>query len=357
MRCINIDWLEVYCFENKAIPRDMEYFKAQGYVVKKRDYGTPQYKEVLSLYEYDKPFVEIRRLPYSLKRLGGIFEDNACHIRLTNRACYQPNVIDVLRKFLIAHGYIYRSISRIDICLDFIKFDNLMNPANVIIKYMKGEYSKINQCNIAAHGKDAWDGRTWTSLKWGSPTSSISTKLYCKSLEMEEVKEKFHIQDAWTAAGIDWQNNKVWRVEFSIKTDIKGYVRLDDGEMLENKLTTYDTPERMMQVFRILAARYFHFKLVERMKDGSLKRKDRCKDVDLFKLKYDDVIYKPVKLTSASEPDRTDKLLVKRLKLITSDQGIKTSYRNAALELLNYYRIYKRFRNIKDDLLLMSYYK
>ena len=48
MRCINIDWLEVYCFENKAIPRDMEYFKKQGYVVKKRDYGTPQYKEVLT---------------------------------------------------------------------------------------------------------------------------------------------------------------------------------------------------------------------------------------------------------------------------------------------------------------------
>ena len=127
--------------------------------------------------------------------------------------------------------------------------------------------------------------------------------------------------------------------------------------MLENKLTTYDTPERMMQVFRILAARYFHFKLVERTKDGSLKRKDRCKDVELFKLKYDDVIYKPVKLTSDTEPDRTDKLLVKRLKLITTDQGINTSYRNAAQELLSYYRIYKRFRNIKDDLLIMSYYK
>ena len=26
----------------------MEYFKKQGYVVKKRDYGTPQYKEVLT---------------------------------------------------------------------------------------------------------------------------------------------------------------------------------------------------------------------------------------------------------------------------------------------------------------------
>ena len=142
MRCINIDWLEVYCFENKAIPRDMEYFKKQGYVVKKRDYGTPQYKEVLTLYEYDKPFVEIRRLPYSLKRLGGIFEDNACHIRLTNRACYQPHVIDVLRKFLIAHEYIYRSISRIDICLDFIKFF-----AYSVNAYVRCKFSAMKSCS------------------------------------------------------------------------------------------------------------------------------------------------------------------------------------------------------------------
>ena len=356
MRCINIDWLEVYCFESKAHLCDKEYFEKVGYVVKKRDYGTPQYKEVLTLYEYDKPFIEIRRLPYSLKRLGGIFEDNACHIRLANRACYQPNVIDVLRRFLISHDYTYRSITRIDICLDFIKFDNLMNPQNVIIKYMKGDYSKINQSNIAAHGKDAWDGRTWNSLKWGSPTSSISTKLYCKSLEMQEVKEKFHIEDAWTAAGIDWQNNKVWRVEFSVKTDIKGYVRLDDGEMLENKLTTYDTPERLMQVFRILAAHYFHFKIVERTRNGDIQRKDRCKDLPLFKLKFDDAIFKPVKLTSDTEPDRTDKLLVKRLELIVKDMSLDVSYRNAALELLKYYRVHKRIKRIADDTLIMSYY-
>lgn len=353
-RCVNIDWLEVYCYESMDEERGKAYFEKKGYVVKKRAYGTPQYEEVLTLYEFDKPFLEIRRKPYSLKRLGGIFEENACHIRLCNRACYQPGVIDVLRRFLLFHGYTYRSITRIDICCDFHKFDNNMSPRNVVIKYMKGDYSKINQSNIAAHGTDAWDGRTWNSLKWGAPTSSISTKLYNKTLEMKQEKMKFHIEDAWTAAGLD-KTKDVWRVEFSVKTDIKGYVRLDDGEMIPNKLTTYDTPEKLLQAFRILAAKYFHFKVVEKNEDGSLKRKDRCKDVPLFKLSFEDKAYTPIKLTSQSEPDRTDKLLIKRLREISKDEGIKASYRNAAIEVLKYYKIYKRINSSELDILVMSH--
>lgn len=357
MRCVNIDWLEVYCIENTACPRDMQYFQGKGYYVRKRDYGTPQYKEVLTLYEYDKPFVEIRRCPYSIKRLGGIFEDGACHIRLVNRACYQPSVIDVLRKFIITHDYTYMSISRIDICLDFTHFDNKMKPKNVVIKYMKGAISKINQCNVAAHGKDAWDGRTWNSLKWGAPSSNISTKLYNKSLEMEDVKLKFHIQDAWTASNLDWQNTDVWRVEFSVKSAIKGYVKMDDGEFIESKLTTYDSQEKLLHVFRILAARYFHFKVVEKNKDGSFKRKDRCKDVPLFDITYKDKAYKPVQLTEDTEPDRLDKLLAKRLEDIQKDQTIKVDYRYAAQELLQYYRIHKRFKHLEEQFMILSYYK
>ena len=353
VRCVNIDWLEIYCFEPISEQRDKAYFEKKGYVVKKRAYGTPQYEEVLTLYEYDKPFLEIRRKPYSLKRLGGIFEDNACHIRLVNRACYQPHVIDVLRIFLLKHGYQYRSVTRIDICYDFHRFDNQMNPRNVIIKYMKGDYSKINQANIAAHGTDAWDGRTWNSLKWGAPTSSVSTKLYLKTLEMKEQKEKFHIEDAWAAAGLD-KDKDIWRLEFSIKTDIKGYCKLDDGEFIPNKLTTYDTPEKLLHMFRILAAKYFHFKIVERMPDGSIKRKYRCRDLNLLKIDWEEKAYVPVKLTSQTEPDRTDKLLIKRLREIAKDDMLIPSYRNGAIEVLKYYQKEKRINSAEIDLLVLS---
>lgn len=352
-RCCNIDWLEVYCIEPLSLDRDAEYFRRHGYVVKKRDYGTPQYKEVLLLYDCDKPCYEIRRLPYSLKCQGGIFALGSCHIRLANRACYAPSAIDNLRRFLILHNYIYRNISRIDICLDFQQFDNLMTPNNVVKKYMKGDISKINQCKVAAHGQDAWDGRTWNSLKWGSQTSSISTKLYNKSLEMREVKRKFYIEDIWKEAGLD-EKKDTWRVEFSIKSDIKGYVRLDDGELIDNKLTSYDTPDKLLHVFRLLSARYFHFKKLVYNRNNELQRKDRCPDVDLFKLSFEDKAVKPIKLTNQTEPDRTDKLLAKRLEQIVKDESVKYELRTHAQSLLQYYDQYKRLPSSFLDYLIMK---
>lgn len=333
-RCVNIDWLEVFCFEPLDFHCNAEFFNKNGFVCKKREYGTPQYREVLLLSQGDKPCYEIRRLPYSLRELGGIFAAGSCHIRLANRACYQPSCIDALRRFLLVYGYQYRSISRIDICLDFNHFDNLANPKNVIIKYMKGEISKINQSKVAAHGADAWDGRTWNSLKWGSPTSSVTTKLYNKTLELKEVKRKFYIEDVWKAAGLtNDDEHPVWRVEFSLKSDIKGLIRMDSGELIENKLTTYDSPERLLHIFHMYAVKYFHFKKIVRTREGNIQRKDRCPDVPLFKISQEDEVVRLFKPTYDREPDRLDKMLVKRLRLIGADERNDADFRQAAKDL------------------------
>ena len=335
-RCVNIDWLEVYCTEPLDFHCTADYFRKNGFDVTVRAYGTPQYKEVLLLSEHDKPAYEIRRLPYSLREQGGIFPLGACHIRLANRACYQPNCIDSLRWFLMKHGYTYSSISRIDICMDFNNFDNLANPLNIIRKYMRGDISKINQCKVAAHGADAWDGRSWNSLKWGSPNSSVSTKLYNKTLEMKEQKRKFYIEDVWKAAGLlNDEAHPVWRVEFSLKSDIKGLIKIDSGELIENKLTTYDTPERLLHMFSMYAGRYFHFKTIVRTREGNIQRKDRCPDLPLFKISPQDSVVKLFKPTMNKEPDRTDKMLIKRLREISRTETNAAEYRKAAKRLAN----------------------
>ena len=91
MKLVNLDWLEVYCLEpaGLAIP-DAAFFVAQGFEVKAREYGTPQYREMFTIFDGDHfPMYEIRRNPYSIKANGGIFNARACHIRLSNRQCYQ----------------------------------------------------------------------------------------------------------------------------------------------------------------------------------------------------------------------------------------------------------------------------
>lgn len=354
-RCVNIDWIEVFASESFTEPRDAQYFEHLGYVVKSRDYGTPQYKEMFTIYQDNFPFIEIRRNPYSLKKNGGIFLENNCHIRLANRTCYFISPIDELRKFMIAHSYNYISISRIDICLDFNFFDRGDNPNNVMLAYMNNTISKINQCNISAHGKDTFKQRIWNSVSWGSKNSMVTTKLYCKSLELKEVKDKFYIRDAWEAAGLR-QDIPVWRVEFSIKSDMKHLLRIDTGEVIKHDLTCYDDRHKCLFRFHSLAQHYFHFKIREKTRDGKEQRKDRCKDKILFRISKDEKAYKAVNLTKNTEPTRTDKILIKRLHQIVEDYQQMRDIRESAKNLIKLFVETKRMKEFAKDaeLLIMS---
>lgn len=231
IKLISIDWLEVFCREDRVQTMDAQYFIAQGWNVTIRPYGTPQYREMFILNdEYGKPFLEIRRNPYSLKKDMGIFDEGACHIRLSNRVCYQKNPIDKLRNFLLKYNYIYKGLSRIDICSDQYEFDNGMNPQNLVNDVMKEKIWKVRQSAISthtddgddthryltelvnkdeeqqeldAHGKETNKGRKWNSLKWGSQRSAITTKIYNKTLELRtESRDKLYIKDAWFKAGL-----------------------------------------------------------------------------------------------------------------------------------------------------------
>lgn len=344
-RCINIDWLEVFCNENGE-EKDCQYFRDNKYEVKPRSYGTPQYAEMFTIFLYGNPYIEIRRSPYSLKSFGGIFLEGDCHIRLSNRTCYFENSINELRKFLIANNYKYKSLSRIDICLDFNFFDRGDNPAKVMLQYMNNTISKINQCRVSAHGRDSFKERIWNSVSWGSKTSMVTTKLYCKSLELKEVHDKFYIRDQWKAAGLR-EDIPVWRVEFSIKSDMKHILRLDTGELIKHDLTCYDDRHKCLFRFHSLAHHYFHFKYVERKEDGTLKRKDRCKDKILFRISKDEQAYKAVRLNQDEEPTRTDELLIKKLSSIVTDYNQSYETREAAKQLIVYFVEHKRM--IKYD--------
>lgn len=339
-RCINLDWLEVHCIEFRENEQlDANYFR-QFYVVKERAYGTPQYQEMFTLYIYEKPFLEIRRNPYSLKKNGGIFDDGSCHIRLCNETCYTEHPIDDLRRFLLRFKYTYKNITRIDICVDFNHFDKGDNPQKFLNDYLKLKYRKINQCNIASYGKDKWDTMDWNSVHWGTPNSPVSTKFYNKSLELKEKKDKIYIKQAWIDAGLNPEN--VWRVEFSINSKIRDYVHTESGEMFKHTLSCYDTKEKLIYVFHSLVEKYFHFKYTELTADGSPKRKSRCKDKLLFYYHKDETALKPLQHDYCPNPDKIDKILIKRLIEISKRQDIEPTVKIAARTMILYYRYHRK---------------
>lgn len=305
-RCVNIDWLEVHAREPVSTPLNAEYYRDRGYIVHEREYGTRVYKEMFVLEGTDgEPLLEIRRNPAS-QGLNGIHDPNECHIRLVNRTCYFDDAAASFDLFLRSGGYTDIRISRVDICMDFVSFDQGDDPQAFVRRYFRHKYAKINQGRISGHGDDTWTGQEWNSLSWGSKHSSVTTKMYNKTMELYDPKSdsfgKPYIRQAWQICGFidDWQRCtldgepvQVWRVEFSLCSAVKGWIPIEiDGkdknyQSIKNTLECYTGRDRILVMFASLANHYFRFK---KYKQG--KRKDRCKDKVLFDFTSAQVTYK-----------------------------------------------------------------
>lgn len=328
MRCINLDWLEVYALEPIEQGLNAEYFRAKGWHVEERDYGTRIYEEMFTLYDHETDYklLEIRRHPK--QKDGAILPLNAVHIRLTNRTCYYDNAAKILKDFMQMYNYEFVRISRVDICLDFERFDFGDDPQKFIYRYMKGKYSKINQANIHAHGDDNWNQREWYSLSWGSIKSAIGTKLYLKTKELKEVSDKPYIRYSWFLCGLvdnpnTLQKRKadgqiyepdIWRLEFSIRSDVRGwFVYEKDGDFrqkrsIKNTLEMYMGKPALIAIFNSLQEHYFHFR-----KYDSAKTKYQCERKVLFDFGTDEEIMKIQHPSSDLKPVSFDMRLLKYL--------------------------------------------
>ena len=352
-KAINLDWLEVYCIEDGT--KNAAYYRALGWTVAIREYGTPIYKEMFTLMGSNgKPFLEIRRNPYSDKEKGGILEHGACHIRLANRTCYLYNAVELLRTFLLKYNYNFKGISRVDIACDQIVFDSGITPEQLIAMYMRGKILKSRNSNINVHGSELAYDRAWNSIKWGSENSAVSTKIYNKTLELKQKSDKLYIKDCWVKEGLcdlqkvtyeyydkkskektlrskmvcvkkgtaveneipieEAQEVNIWRVEYSIKTEGRTWVDVDnEGNKLTITLSKFDTKTKQTLVFLLLSNWLMNFVYYETTKTGAQKRKDRCERVVLYTAKNIEKVYKPKRITEKEDPTRTQRILYNRL--------------------------------------------
>ena len=346
-RCVNLDWLEVHCLEPYGDPHDAEYFRRVGLTVMERDYGTRVYKEMFTVNDAQgNPFVEVRRAPYSTG-YAGIHDECECHLRLVNAACYLDNAAALMQNFIDTYGYTISRISRVDICLDFERFDEGDDPAVFLSRYLRQVYSKINQGNITAHGADRWNGQVWNSVSWGSPTSAIGTKFYNKTMELYDpatgTYRKPHIRYAWLKCGLiddfhkvlkrkdnGYYTPQIWRVEFSIRSSVKKWFAIElNGEAkhyqsIRNTLDMYDCRDKLLTLFASLQQHYFHFKHYDKE-----QRKDRCPDKVLFKWNGMQVTYKVGRddtlsiLGEGAKQSRPYDTLLKKLRLYQQEKPQK----------------------------------
>lgn len=316
-RCVNLDWLEVHCLEPFNQPRDPAFFRAQGFVVHERPYGTRIYNQMFTIDGDDgQPLLEVRRDPKSKAPLG-LHLPEETHIRLHNRTCYFDNAAELLQQFIDTYGYEFRRITRADICLDFERFDYGDDPQVFLTRYIKHRYAKINQSHRTTHGEDKWSGCIDNSVSWGSPTSDIGTKMYNKTMELYNRHDgsysKPYILWNWKKCGLidnpihctkgtgkEQYTPQIWRVEFSIRSSVRQWFKIelngDRGhyQSIRNTLSMYAGRPQLLTLFASLSNHYFHFKKFE---NG--KRKDRCEDKLLFNWQSQQTTYKVGKTTAA----------------------------------------------------------
>lgn len=356
MRCVNLDWLEVYCLENaQRYPCNADYFRQQGYIVRERDYGTRQYAEMFVILDDNmQPLIEVRRNPKSGDSGFTGFVPESCHLRLSNWVCYQDNPVGILRDFMMKHDYIYKRIFRIDVCLDFEYFDSGDLPERFVKRYLNRVYRKINQCRITNHGNDGWNDFEWETISWGNPTSMVSTKMYNKSKELAPIKkDKPYIRSHWFMCGLvdnpcDCTKRRrdgtiykpdIWRVEFSLKSAADNWIVIEDQSGKKEKkkaiphtLSLFDSRDKLWQRFQDLAFHYFHFKYREykneeraiariALNNGKvfdhveLKRKDRCRDKVLFYWDKDHEFLQVQTVPPPSKQSNDNEILLRRLRL------------------------------------------
>lgn len=316
-----VDWLEVYCLERKG-PDMVDLLVAAGYKVEVKPYSTRVYGQILEVSSVDgKPLFTVTRQPLSVKSAGrnGILKEGSCHIKIHNMWCYQEDVGGFMLKVARVCNVTVKSISRIDICADFQYFYNGMHPGTLLRGFVSEKYLKINQPRFSIHGDSEKGYNRFNSASFGSKNSSVFTRFYCKSIEMQEQVQKNWILDCWKSLGFNL-DNQVWRVEFMIMGPGRKSVNRNTAEVKEIEVSDLCSRSKIRGLFLSFSKRYFVFTRAE-----TASRKYNQEQLELFEPAADIDRYEPFPKIHTNTTNRTVKQVVNFLKQQSVKRGEYTT--------------------------------
>ena len=329
---INVDWLQIFCHDKNFGLLNEIYYEKSAYEFVKMEYSSRHFREIWEVRTIDgEKYATIQRRPFS-----SVISTDGAIIQLANRELYKPCFVSEFLIFINSHGFKCKSISRLDVCFDSNHLLNNLQYPSFIRKIIEKKYLKNNQSKIA--GQFSAEGTLnvntdWNSLRWGSPRSGVSTKVYNKTLEMKEVKQKPYITECWMYNGIDITQD-VWRMEISIKSDASTTIRTETGEIFRLTPDSLGMQSVVEDVFFSYAKKYFAFK----RNDGK-QNKSRMKDVEIFPRGRKSTLH-PVRITEKQDSSRSDRIFIKKLHtLFTSLPNIDTETWSAIWEVSNAFTI------------------
>lgn len=358
----SIDWLQLFCHREfvDVSPTEVYTSPRADMFGNHRDYRLRPAREYLHGWrqqwrvcykQYDVATIAYDHVDERVRR-------DAASIKAANAILYVADWRFILEDIMLTFRLHPQNITRCDLCCDFNRFFDL-DPRVFMRRYLADRspkfdtYTRVGSNHFAINGQRVHDHVEVETIRWGSRQNGVSTYMYNKSLELQAHNYKRYIVEAWKRAGIVYNDpaHPVWRVEFSISS--KG-VALRDLELDEVKslwLNDFDEPSKVRELFKVFAAKFFHFKVIPPVGERLVKKQNLA---DLVLFRWDDPLpLRPVTLCVSVDSGRTERMIAKHLQTTAEDvldrafmcSDDKT---REALSLQDAANIYARVANVKS---------
>lgn len=236
---IQLDWLTINYDLPLAVADFGKEFQNKGYEFVQESYTTRHFKTIVRVNRgYDELFVILAN-PFSK-----VLPANLIQVKISNKLFYWGSWIEELRRLKQALGLRYRSISRIDICVDWLGYDVLP----FVKEYRSGAVrmkspKKTSEFYTIEKGELKYEG-----VKFGSPISAYTFKIYNKTKEILEESFKYYIIEWWEWNWCQEIREDVFRFEFSI-TEVPKIV-FSSGELMDDEnISEFVYQKELLQMY------------------------------------------------------------------------------------------------------------
>lgn len=227
---ISLDWLTVNFVKGLDFEARISQVP-QGFELQRREYGTRHFKDV-----YTVKFRGVVLGTLVCNPFSSVINPNLVQFKVDNALFYRQingkiGGYYALQTVMVGLDLMYKSISRLDICVDVEEFDlrGFIEDLRACRIKMKGSrkmqefYSLVYPKQHSRGGDPPQQDKAgfvpqlvYEGVKFGTAISDYSFKIYDKTKEIAEESYKWYIEDFWRANG--WNGaTKIFRHEFSIQ--------------------------------------------------------------------------------------------------------------------------------------------
>ena len=226
----------------------------------------------------------IKKLTILCDPISHILNKNMMLFEFANNTLYSNEITELFKVMEFIHNGYVNGISRVDFCCDFQKcldlYGNIIEPQiflqDLIFNdtYAQGKRERAIFQNINSKENERISVET-KQISYGSKTSNLNWKIYNKTKELKEERDKPYIRRMWNLAGFD-ETKDTYRCEVSIHNANKYSVMIDEN----TNIFTYDKIKKYKEeIFKIFYLKNFCIR-----ENSQNKNKNRNQKIDFLQI-------------------------------------------------------------------------